>query len=116
MHITGRRKITIVITDRWENETKEPNKTVLNKTLDDVFLDNALPDVSITDGDFYLDTNKNGWVYLSDGEGHEYYMKKLEEEKIRQLWRYFYEGKLDYVLAEPWIEGISAFNGDWSPE
>jgi len=108
--------MTIVITDRWGNETKEPNKTVLNKTLDDVFLDNALPDVSITDGDFYLDINKNGWVYLSDGEGHEYYMKKLEKEKIRQLWEYFYEGKIDYVLAEPWIEGIPAFNGDWSPE
>jgi len=31
--------MTIVITDRWANETKELNKTVLNKTIDDVFLD-----------------------------------------------------------------------------
>ena len=44
--------------------------------------------------------------------GHEYYMKNLEEEKIRHLWEYFYEGKVDFVLAEPWIEGIPAFNGD----
>jgi hypothetical protein len=41
---------------------------------------------------------------LSGDEGHEYYMKKLEEEKTRQLWEYFYEGKVDFVLAEPWIE------------
>ena len=61
--------MTIVITDRWGNETKEPNKTILNKTIDDAFLDNALPDVSITDGNLYLDINKNGWVYLSDDEG-----------------------------------------------
>ena len=74
--------MTIVITDRWGNETKEPNKTVLHNTLDYVFLDNALPDVSITDGDFYLDTNKNGWVYLSDGEGHVYYMKSLKRKKF----------------------------------
>ena len=55
--------MTIVITDRWGNETKEPNKTILNKTIDDAFLDNALPDVSITDGNLYLDINKK-WVGL----------------------------------------------------
>ena len=103
--------MTITITDRWGNETKDPNKTLLDKTINDVFLDNTLPEVSITNGIFHLDINKNGWVYLSDNDNH-YYMKDLELENIRQLWEYFYEGKVDYILAEPWVSGIPAFNDD----
>ena len=102
----------IIITDRWGNETKNPNKSILDKTIDDVFLDNTLPEISITDGTFHLDINKNGWIYLEEDE-HQYYMKDLEVEKIRQLWKYFSEGNVDYVLAEPWIEGVPLFNGDW---
>ena len=49
---------------------------------------------------------------MEDGE-HGYYMKELEIEKIIQLWGYFYEGNVDYILAEPWIKGIPAFNGDY---
>ncbi len=105
--------MTIIITDRWGNKTESPNITTINKTIDEVFLDNALPEVSMTDGVFHLDINKNGWVYLSDGDSHEYYMKNIEEEKIRQLWKYFHKGKIDYIFAEPWIEGIPAFNDDW---
>lgn len=104
--------MTIIITDRWGNETKNPNRSVLDKTINDVFLDSALPDISITDGVFHFDINKNRWVYLEDGE-KQYYMKEIEVEKIRLLWKCFYEGKLDYLLAEPWIEGVPAFNGDW---
>lgn len=104
--------MTIIITDRWGNETKDPDKTVLNKTIDDIFLDNTLPEVSISDGDFHLDINNNGWIYLSDND-NQYYMKELETEKIRQLWEYFHGGKLDYILAEPWVSGIPAFNDDW---
>ncbi len=103
--------MTIIITDRWGNEFKDPDKTVLDKTIDDVFVDNTLPEVSITNGIFHLDINKNGWVYLSDND-NQYYMKELELEKIRQLWEYFYEGNVDYVLAEPWVSGIPAFNDD----
>ena len=104
--------MAITITDRWGNETEAPDRTLINKTIDGVFLDNALPEISISDGDFHLDINKNGWVYLSDNDFHEYYMKNISEEKIRQLWEYFHKGKIAYVLAEPWIEGIPAFNGD----
>ncbi len=108
--------MTIIITDRWGNEIKNPNRTVSDKTINDVFLDSSLPDIlseiSITDGIFHLDIKKNRWVYLEDDE-QQYYMKEIEKEKIHQLWKYFYEGKIDYILAEPWIEGISAFNDDW---
>jgi hypothetical protein len=108
--------MTIIITDRWGNETKNPSRSVLDKTINDVFLDSTLPDIlsdiSITDGVFHFDINKNRWVYLEDSE-NQYYMKELEVEKIRELWKYFYEGNVDYILAEPWIEGIPAFNGDW---
>lgn len=108
--------MTIIITDRWGNETINPKRSVLDKTLNDVFLDIALPeilsDISITDGVFHFDIVKNGWVYLEDDE-HQYYMKELEVEKIRKLWECFYEGNIDDILAEPWIEGIPAFNDDW---
>ena len=107
--------MSIVITDRWGKETKNPSKHVLDQTINDVFLDeklpDILPDVSITDGIFHLDITKKRWVHLEDGE-HGYYMKELKVEKIVQLWEYFYEGNVDYILAEPWIEGIPAFNGD----
>ena len=108
--------MTIIITDRWGNETKNPDRSVLDKAVNDVFLDGSLPDVlpdiSITDGIFHFDINKNRWVYLENDE-HQYYMKELDVGKIRQLWKYFYEGNVDYILAEPWIEGIPAYNGDW---
>jgi len=108
-----REEMTITITDRWGNETKNPSLPVLTKTIEDVFLDNALPEISISDGYFYLDINKNGWIYLSDEDGGEYYMKNLDGEKIRQLWRLFHEGHVDDIVIEPWIKGIPAFNGDW---
>lgn len=106
----------IIITDRWGNETKNPNRAVLDKTINDVFLEGSLPDIlpeiSITDGFFHLDINKRGWVYL-ENDDHQYYMKNLNVEKIHELWKFFYEEKIDYILAEPWIEGIPAFNDDW---
>lgn len=105
--------MTITITDRWGNETKKPSLPVLTKTIEDVFLDNALPEISITDGYFHLDIDKNGWVYLSNEDSDEYYMKNLRGEKMRQLWRLFYEGHIDEILIEPWIEGIPLFNKDW---
>lgn len=105
--------MTITITDRWGNETKNPSLPVLIKTIEDVFLDNALPEISITDGYLYLDINKNGWIYLSNEDGGEHYMKNLEGEKVRQLWKLFHEGQVDDILIEPWIKGIPAFNGDW---
>jgi len=108
-----REKMTITITDRWGNETKNPSLPVLTKTIEDVFLDNALPEISISDGYFYLDIKKNGWIYLSDEDGGAYYMKNLDGEKIRQLWRLFHEGYVDDIVIEPSIKGIPAFNGDW---
>ncbi|WP_319549996.1 hypothetical protein [Desulfogranum marinum] len=88
----------------------------MDNTLNDVFLDiklpEILPEISITDGVFHFDIVKNGWVYLEDDEHHYYHMKDLEVEKIRQLWECFHEGNIDDILAEPWIEGIPAFNGD----
>ena len=103
--------MTVTITDRWGNETISPDRTVLNKTFDDLFLDKTLPDISITDGEFHLDIQNNGWVYLEDDESM-YYMKNLKKEKIRELWEFFYDDKIDYIAAEPWIEGIPAFNDD----
>lgn len=85
---------------------------VLTATVEHVFLDNALPEISITDGYFYLDINKNGSIYLSSEDGDEYYMKNLDEEKIRQLWRLFYQGNVDDILIEPWTQGIPAFTED----
>jgi hypothetical protein len=105
--------MTITITDRWGKETKNPSPSVLIKTMEDVFLDNALPEISITDGYFYLDIKKDGWVYLSNEDSDTYYMKSLDREKMRRLWRLFHEGHVDDILIEPWIEGIPAFNEDW---
>lgn len=104
--------MTIVITDRWGNETEEPDDALLNKTFDDLFLDNILLDISITDGNYHFDINKNGWIYLSDDE-NTYYMKNVAVENIRQLWKQFHEGHISDILAEPWIKGIPAFNGDY---
>jgi len=113
---TKAKNMTIIITDRWENEIKNPSRSLMDKTIKDVFLNSTLPDIlpniSITDGFFHLDINKNRWVYLED-EQQRFYMKELDVKKIHQLWEYFYDGKVDYVLTEPWIEGIPAFNGDW---
>ncbi|MCK5355124.1 MAG: hypothetical protein KAJ63_08400 [Methyloprofundus sp.] len=50
----------VTITDRWGNEIINPDKTIADKTFNDVFLDKALPEVSITDGDFHLDIKNNG--------------------------------------------------------
>ena len=106
-------KMTITVTDRWGNETKNPSVAVLNKTIEDVFLDNALPEISITDGYLHLDIKKDGWVYLSNENGDEYYMKNLDREKISRLWRFFHEGHVDDILIEAWIKGVPAFNEDW---
>jgi hypothetical protein len=106
-------KMTITVTDRWGNETKNPSVAVLNKTIEDVFLNNALPEISITDGYLHLDIKKDGWVYLSNENGDEYYMKNLDREKISQLWRFFHEGHVDDILIEPWIKGVPAFNEHW---
>ena len=37
--------------------------------------------------------------------GWNYQLKpKVLNWELLQLWEYFYEGKVDFVLAEPWIE------------
>ena len=100
---------TITITNRWGKETKDPEKSFLDSTLNDLFIDSVLSDVSITDGKFHLDINNDKWVYL-ESTSQIYYMKNLEIKKIRQLWEWFYMGNIDYVLAEPWIIGVPAFN------
>ncbi len=103
--------MSITITNRWGKETIDPEKSLFDNTLSDLFLDNVLSDVSITDGEFHLDIKNNKWVCLeNDGQG--YYMKDLEMNNIHQLWEWFFEGKIDYILAEPWIEGVPAFNSD----
>ena len=108
--------MTIVITDRWGNEIIAPDKKTLDKTLNDLFLDEKLPhilsDISITDGFIHLDISKSKWVHL-EGDGYGCYMKEVDVDKITQLWNDFYQGRIDVVLAEPWIDGIPAFNGDW---
>lgn len=101
----------VTITDRWGNEIINPDKTIADKTFNDVFLDKALPEISITDGDFHLDIKNNGWVYLENNESM-FYMKELKIEKIRQLWEWFYEEQIDYIAAESWIEGVPLFNDD----
>jgi len=107
--------MTVVITDRWGNDTIDPDKKVLDKTLNDLFLDGSLPhvlsEISITDGSLHLDITKSKWVHL-EGDGHGCYMKNVDADQINQLWNDFYEGRIDAILAEPWIDGIPAFNGD----
>jgi hypothetical protein len=105
--------MNIIITDRWGNEIKEPDQATLEKTINDVFIDKTLPEISITNGDYYLDIINTGWVYLSEENGDMYYMKNAKEDTIRQLWEYFYTDQLDYLFAETWIKGIPAFNGDY---
>lgn len=104
--------MAIIITDRWGRETKNPDESSLEKTLSDLFIDKGLMDISITDGEYHLDIGNNKLVHL-ENEETVYYMKELEMEKIREIWCWFYEGKISYILAEPWVEGIPLFNGDW---
>ena len=56
-------------------------------------------EISITDGYYHLDINKNGWVNLDD-DCSQYYMKNITEDKIRELWKDFSSDNVDYVLAE----------------
>ena len=64
-HINVEKTMDIIVTDRWGNEITNPDKTILDKTLDDVFLDNALPEVSITDVEFRGNSGNSGDTILN---------------------------------------------------
>ena len=103
-------KVTLI--DRWSNEIDNPSQSALDRAIDDVFLNNTLPEVSVCVDGIHLDVHKNMGVYLEYDSGDMYYIKDLDVKKIKEIWNEFSKGNIDNILLKPWIKGIPAFNND----